>query len=75
MPVPLRVLILEDSSTEAELMVKHLHEAGYDPDWRRVETELDYLSHLDPSLDLILVDYTLPTMSGPRALRCLHDRG
>lgn len=75
MPVPLRVLILEDSSTEAELMVKHLHEAGYDLDWRRVETEPDYLSHLDPSLDLILVDYTLPTMSGPRALRCLHDRG
>lgn len=75
MPVPLRVLILEDSPTEAELMVRHLCEAGYEPDWRRVETESDYLSHLDPSLDVVLVDYTLPEMSGPRALQRLRDRG
>lgn len=75
MTVPLRVLILEDSPTEAELLVQHLREAGYEPDWRRVETEPDYVSHLDPSLDLILVDYTLPDMSGPRALQCLRERG
>ena len=75
MTVPLRVLILEDSPTEAELLVQHLREAGYEPDWRRVETEPDYVSHLDPSLDLILVDYTLPDMSGPCALQRLRDRG
>jgi signal transduction histidine kinase len=75
MSVPLRVLILEDSSTEAAMMVQHLREAGYEPDWRRVETEPDYLSHLDPSLDVVLVDYTLPGMSGPRALQRLRDRG
>ena len=75
MPVPLRVLILEDSSTEAEMMIQHLREAGYEPDWRRVETEPDYLSQLDPSLDVVLVDYTLPDMSGPRALQRLRDRG
>jgi signal transduction histidine kinase/DNA-binding response OmpR family regulator len=75
MPTPLRVLILEDSPTEAEVMVHHLREAGYTPDWRRVETETDYLAHLDPSLDLILVDYTLPDITGPRALQLLRDRG
>ncbi len=75
MPVPLRVLILEDSPTEAELMVRHLREAGYEPVWRRVETESDYLSHLDPSLDVVLLDYTLPDTSGPRALERLRDGG
>ena len=75
MPTPLRVLILEDSPTEAEVMVHHLREAGYTPDWRRVETETDYLAHLEPSLDLILVDYTLPDITGPRALQLLRDRG
>jgi CheY-like chemotaxis protein len=75
MPTPLRVLILEDSPTEAEVMVHHLREAGYTPDWRRVETETDYLAHLDPALDLILVDYTLPDITGPRALQLLRDRG
>ena len=48
MPTPLRVLILEDSPTEAEMMVHHLREAGYKPDWRRVETETDYLSSPRP---------------------------
>ena len=75
MPTPLRVLILEDSPTEAEVMVDHLREAGYTPDWRRVETETDYLAHLDPALDLLLVDYTVPDITGPRALQLLRDRG
>jgi signal transduction histidine kinase/DNA-binding response OmpR family regulator len=75
MRVPLRVLILEDSPTEAELLAQHLREAGYEPDWQRVETETDYVNHLDPSLDLVLVDYTLPDMSAPRALQYLRARG
>jgi PAS domain S-box-containing protein len=71
----LRILILEDSPTDAEVMVEHLREAGYAPDWKRVETEADYLAHLEPSLDLILVDYTLPDINGRRALQLLQDRG
>src|SRR3990172_7577889 len=75
MATPLRVLILEDRQTDAELMVHELRRAGFDPDWERVETEADYVAHLDPSLDLILADYALPQFDGLRALQLLQERG
>ena len=69
MPSLLRLLILEDSPTDAGVMVRHLREAGYAPDWQRVETEAEFLAHLEPNLDLLLIDYTLPDLKGRRALR------
>ena len=75
MPTPLRVLVLEDRPADAELMVHELRRAGFDPDWRRVETEPDYLAHLDPALDVILADYRLPGFTALTALRHLQDRG
>ncbi|MCL4505202.1 MAG: diguanylate cyclase [Chloroflexi bacterium] len=75
MSIPLRILILEDNPSDAELMLHELRWAGYTVDWRRVETESDYLAALDPALDVILADYTLPQFDGLRALRLLQERG
>ncbi|MDE3087952.1 MAG: PAS domain S-box protein [Chloroflexota bacterium] len=75
MPLSLRVLILEDQRADAELLVLELRRAGFDPDWQRVETEADYLAHLDPALDLILSDYSMPQFDGVRALTLLQERG
>ena len=74
MPIPLRLLILEDQESDAELMLHALRRADYDLDWRRVETEVDYLARLDSSLDMILADYTLPQFDALRALRLLQQR-
>ncbi len=75
MPVPLRVLILEDRATDAELMVHELRQAGYDPDWRQVDNEADYIEGLSQDLDIILADYTMPQFDAMRALKLLHRRG
>ena len=75
MATPLHVLILEDRPADAALMVHELRRAGFDPVWRRVETEEDYLAHLDPGLDVILADYTLPQFDALRALQLLQERG
>ncbi len=75
MATPLRVLILEDRPADAELMVHELRRAGLDPDWRRVEDEPDYLAALEPTLDVILADYSLPQYNAMRALRSLQERG
>ena len=75
MSIPLRVLILEDRPADAELMLHELRRAGFDPVWERVDTEADYLSRLDPALDLILADYSLPQFDGVRALQRLQERG
>ncbi len=74
-PIPLRVLILEDRETDAELMLAELRRAGFEPDWQRVETKEDYLAALDPALDLILADFHLPQFDGQRALRLIRERG
>jgi PAS domain S-box-containing protein len=75
MPQPLRVLIVEDNARDAELVVRELHRAGFEPDWRRVDTEKDYLDNLNDDFDIILSDYALPQFDGMRALELLKQRG
>lgn len=75
MPIPLRVLILEDNSTDAELAIYEIKRAGFDPEWHRVQTEQEFVGELGPELDLILADYQLPQFDGQRALQCLQQTG
>ncbi len=74
MSIPLYVLMLEDRQSDADLALRALRQAGFDPSWRRVETEQDYTAWLDPALDLILADYTLPQFDALSALRLLRAR-
>jgi PAS domain S-box-containing protein len=71
----LHVLIVEDNPADAELLVRELRRAQFDPQWQRVETEEDYLANLRPDLDLILSDFEMPEFSGLRALELLNERG
>jgi two-component system, cell cycle sensor histidine kinase and response regulator CckA len=75
LPQPLRVLIVEDNPNDAELILLELRRAGFDPDWKRVDTEEEFSSSLDPRLDIILSDYVMPQFSGLRALDALNNSG
>jgi CheY-like chemotaxis protein len=75
MPEAIRVLIAENDPNDADLMVHELRRAGFEPDWRRVQGEAEYLEALTPDLDVILSDYTMPEFDGPRALELLRARG
>lgn len=74
MAKPLRVLILEDRQADAELMLRELRRGGYKPSAQIVQTEADFASHLEPSLDIILADYRLPQWTAHRALQLLNER-
>lgn len=71
----LNVLILEDHPEDAELVVHELRRAEFKLDWKRVETEQDYVASLHADLDLILADYNLPQFDGLRALIRLQESG
>ncbi len=71
----LRLLILEDSQDDADLIILRLKQEGFVVDWKRVETEAEYLSALEPSLDMIIADYSLPQYNGLRALEQLKEHG
>ena len=73
-PTHLRVLLLEENPRNAEQVVRELRRAHFDPDWKRVATEQDYLAQLDPGLDVILSDYSLTGLPGLRALRLLREQ-
>jgi len=75
MPLKLKVLLLEDHPTDAELILHQLRRAGYEPEWKRVETEPDYLTQLEQGWEIILADYNLPDFDGLRALELLRERG
>jgi DNA-binding response OmpR family regulator len=65
----MRILILEDASTDADLVEFELMEAGLAFTLKRTVTEKEYLRELDDfSPDLILSDYDLPQYNGELAL-------
>ena len=65
----LRILLLEDSLLDAELIQMHLTDGGLDCQLVRVETRPDFLMALEKdSFDLILADYSLPAFDGISAL-------
>jgi PAS domain S-box-containing protein len=65
----LRILLLEDSAADAELVMRELRQKGIDFTAKRVWTEADFLSEVrQHPPQLILADYSLPGYDGLSAL-------
>jgi signal transduction histidine kinase len=77
MATPLKVLIVEDSEDDALLITDCLRQAGYDPDWRGIETadQLGAALASPEPWELILSDYSMPGFSGLEALRLYRNSG
>ncbi|HVN84104.1 MAG TPA: hybrid sensor histidine kinase/response regulator [Candidatus Binatia bacterium] len=72
----LRVLLVEDSKDDAELVTAELRRGGYAPRVTCVEDAAAMSAALQqPEWDLVICDYSLPRFSGPAALRVLHASG
>jgi PAS domain S-box-containing protein len=72
---PLRVLLVEDSEEDAELLAYELECRGYDFVYERVDTAAAMNVALDKEAwDIIIADYTLPSFSAPAALTLLQER-
>lgn len=75
MPTALRVLIVEDSPTNVELMLAELRRSGFEPDWQRVETTEGFASSLVSEVELVLSAYSLPQFDASEVLPLLRERG
>lgn len=70
----LRILLLEDSPLDTELIQAHLTEGDINGEFVRVETRTDFLKILEKDcFDLILADYSLPSFDGISALEIAHS--
>ncbi len=76
MSTRLRVLLVEDSESDAALIVRHLSVADYDVSWARVETASQMRAALEkPDWDIVIADYKLPGFDAPAALAILQQTG
>jgi signal transduction histidine kinase len=72
-PKSLRVLLVEDSQDDADLVLRELARGGYDVVAERVETEDGMRAALlRGTWSVVLSDYSMPTFSAPEALKVLQ---
>jgi len=60
-PLPVRLLLIEDSANDADLLVRFLKSNGFEPAWQRVDDEAAMTEALEgTSWDMVLADYVIP---------------
>lgn len=70
----LRILLIEDSVDDAELLAIEVAEAGLDADWTRVDSETELLAAVAAGpYDLVVSDIGLPGFSGARARSLVRE--
>ncbi|MDI6803894.1 MAG: PAS domain S-box protein [Bacteroidota bacterium] len=70
----LKVLIVEDSDDDTQLLLRELKKGGYKPTHKRVETAPAMKKALKgQAWDIILSDYKMPRFSAPAALKVLQS--
>src|SRR5882724_2333398 len=71
----LRVLLVEDSQSDAVLLIHALERGNFDPACQRVDTREAMQSSLDKDTwDLVLADHSMPGFSAPEALELVKRR-
>ena len=74
MPHDLKILIIDDSQDDADILLLELRLAGYRAIAKRVCTEQTLIDALSDSVyDIIFVDHTMPGFSGLRACKMVRE--
>jgi response regulator RpfG family c-di-GMP phosphodiesterase len=72
----LRILLVEDSDNDAQLLLREVRRAGYQIEYTRVETAEALKGNLaDRQWDVVLCDYSLPHLDAPHALEIVKGTG
>lgn len=75
MTTTLRLLLVEDSADDAELLLHEVRRGGLEPFCERVDTAEGMAAALArQEWDIIIADYVMPTFSGIEALELLKER-
>ena len=73
---PLRILIVEDSDIDTELLLRELRRGNYQPTFERVETAAAMTGALEQkSWDLVVADFSMPHFNALAALEVAKAKG
>ncbi|MCT7952509.1 PAS domain S-box protein [Ancylothrix sp. C2] len=70
----IRLLIIEDSPTDAEITLQQLRQFGFFLDWQRVDNQPDFLAALHSNPDIILSNYQQAQLGAAQALQILRQQ-
>src|SRR5690242_15194255 len=73
--VALKLLMVEDSSFDAELLLLALSKGGYEVDSKRVDSAKGLAESLKEPWDVVVSDYVLPAFGGLAALKLVRESG
>jgi diguanylate cyclase (GGDEF)-like protein len=72
----LRLLIVDDSEDDVSLLLRYILDAGYEPEFERVETAKEMASALSgQNPDVVVCEYTMAKFGGLAALSVLKQSG
>src|SRR2546423_691817 len=72
----IRVLLVEDSESDALLLLRQLNKGGYDPIHKRIDSASTMLAALEEQTwDIIISDYVVPGFGGLQALELVKSKG
>ena len=70
----LRVLLVEDSDDDAQLLLREIRRFGYEVQYERVETaDVMRTALANQEWDVVICDYSLPHLDAPKALQVLKS--
>jgi sigma-B regulation protein RsbU (phosphoserine phosphatase) len=73
---PLRILIVEDSEIDTELLLRELRRGNYRPTFERVETAAAMTTALEEKTwDLVVADFSMPQFNALAALEVAKAKG
>lgn len=72
--IPLRVLIVEDSDDDVQLLLRQMRKGGYVPEYKQVEDEPGMLDALGSEWDIVIADNNMPRYNAHSALALLKEQ-
>ncbi len=69
----IRLLIVEDSEPDTELLLREFRKADFNPDYCRVDDKVSLQEMLEEPWDLVITDYQLPGFDGLSAVMILQQ--